>query len=203
MSGSGKLRLLGAAKSCFAKYGFRGASVSAIARAAGVTPAMVNHHFGNKRGLYDACIASFSRKRSEAIERLVVPSESPDVFRLRLELLLEEMLELHLADLDMVRILMRDADDPELMPPDADRAVLAFSEHLVRLFVLGQEGGVIRADIDPAAPALLLYHSLAARLQVDAHRQRAEGKSLADPVVRRAHLSSILDVVLHGVVSSG
>jgi AcrR family transcriptional regulator len=44
--------LLAAAKRGFARHGFRGASVRAIAAAAGVNPALVRYHFGSKAGLY-------------------------------------------------------------------------------------------------------------------------------------------------------
>lgn len=48
--------LLAAARAEFAKHGFRGTTVRRIADKAGVTPAMVHYHFGDKRGLYLAML---------------------------------------------------------------------------------------------------------------------------------------------------
>ena len=50
-SGDTRQRVLDAAIDVFAEHGFDGASSKAIA-IAGVTPATIYHHFGNKRGLY-------------------------------------------------------------------------------------------------------------------------------------------------------
>ena len=46
-------QILAAAKAEFARLGLRGASVRGIAAGAGVTPAMINYHFGGKLGLYN------------------------------------------------------------------------------------------------------------------------------------------------------
>jgi AcrR family transcriptional regulator len=47
--------ILRAATSEFAEHGFRGASIRGIASAAGVSPGLVQHHFGTKDGLRQAC----------------------------------------------------------------------------------------------------------------------------------------------------
>lgn len=52
----GNIALLRAAQSAFARYGFEGASLRAIAAEANVDPALVAHHFGSKEGLWEAVI---------------------------------------------------------------------------------------------------------------------------------------------------
>lgn len=47
-------RLLDAALTEFAEHGFAGARVEAIARRSGLNKQLISHHFGGKRGLYDA-----------------------------------------------------------------------------------------------------------------------------------------------------
>lgn len=47
-------RLLDAALTEFAEHGFAGARVDAIARRSGLNKQLISHHFGGKRGLYDA-----------------------------------------------------------------------------------------------------------------------------------------------------
>lgn len=49
-------RLLAAARSTFAEHGYDGATVRRIAERAGTDPAMVNHWFGGKQGLFTAAL---------------------------------------------------------------------------------------------------------------------------------------------------
>lgn len=48
--------ILAAARELFAEKGYDGASARAIARSAGVDPALVHHFFGNKEGLFVAAM---------------------------------------------------------------------------------------------------------------------------------------------------
>ncbi len=47
-------RILAAAREEFAQHGWAGTAIRAVARAAGVDPALVYHYFGSKEGLLDA-----------------------------------------------------------------------------------------------------------------------------------------------------
>ncbi len=47
-------RILGAAREAFANTGFAGTTIRAVARSAGVDPALVYHYFDSKEGLLDA-----------------------------------------------------------------------------------------------------------------------------------------------------
>jgi len=51
-----KAALLAAAREVFTEQGFDGATVRAIAARAEVDPAMVNHWFGGKQGLFAAAV---------------------------------------------------------------------------------------------------------------------------------------------------
>ncbi|HEV8121062.1 MAG TPA: TetR family transcriptional regulator [Candidatus Polarisedimenticolia bacterium] len=50
--------LMAAGEELFAQFGFSGASVDRIARAAGVNKAMINYHFRGKAGLYEAILVA-------------------------------------------------------------------------------------------------------------------------------------------------
>jgi AcrR family transcriptional regulator len=50
--------LLTAARELFARHGYEGTSVRAITRLAGANLGAVNYHFGSKRGLFEAVVAS-------------------------------------------------------------------------------------------------------------------------------------------------
>lgn len=51
-----RLALLRSARKLFARDGYQAVTVRQLAAASGMTPAMVNYHFGNKEGLYLAVI---------------------------------------------------------------------------------------------------------------------------------------------------
>lgn len=57
-SGDTKIRnrLLETALREFSKHGFRGVSVTTIAKESGATAAMIHYYFGNKQGLYEAVL---------------------------------------------------------------------------------------------------------------------------------------------------
>ena len=52
----------------FGRHGFQSATVRAIAADAGVSPALVIHHFGSKDGLREACDAVRHRPIDELTE---------------------------------------------------------------------------------------------------------------------------------------
>jgi len=78
--------LLTAAIACFARDGFRAASLRGIAESAGVNPALIGYHFRSKEGLYLAAFAHIVaqiRQRLDPIAEeiatvLALPAESPD-----------------------------------------------------------------------------------------------------------------------------
>lgn len=192
--------LVEAAKTLFARSGYHGVAVSEIAHAAGVSTAMINHHFGGKEGLYRACVAGFGAERLAALERLVTAPKTREELVVRLEIIVTELLELHLEDPEMVTILLRDANAAEHWGPDVERSVYQFSITLSSFFAGAQQHGLLRKDVEPMTPAALLYLSLSGLLQVDAHRARVTGMSLRDPAHRRAVVKQFIDVVLRGAL---
>ncbi|MFB4320169.1 TetR family transcriptional regulator [Actinomadura sp. 21ATH] len=62
--------ILAAARELFAAKGYDGASLRAIARAAGVDPALVHHFFGNKEGVFVAAMR-FPVDPSELVPKIM------------------------------------------------------------------------------------------------------------------------------------
>ncbi len=194
-------KLIDAAKKLFALKGLHGVSVSEIAERAGVSAAMINHHFGGKTGLYRDCVAGFGAARLAALERLISPPKSKQEFEIRLGLIVREMVELHMEDLDSVTILLRDANAAEHWGADVEQSVYQFSMMLGRFFAMAQDQDLLRPSINPITPAATIYLSLAGLLQVDAHRERVSGLSLRDPDYRETVIAQLLDLVLHGILA--
>jgi AcrR family transcriptional regulator len=62
--------LLRAATELIARHGYEGVRVEAIARRAGVNKALISYHFGGKKNLYRAAIASSFEELLQLAERL-------------------------------------------------------------------------------------------------------------------------------------
>ena len=64
--------LLRAARELFAEAGFEGVSVRRLAETAGVNPAMIHYHFGNKRELYREMLAGAVSGLLEGMQRALL-----------------------------------------------------------------------------------------------------------------------------------
>lgn len=65
-----RARIRDAALEQFAEHGFEGATIRGIAQAAGVSPGLVQHHFGSKDGLRRACddaVLELVRQKTRAV----------------------------------------------------------------------------------------------------------------------------------------
>ncbi|MFQ3185514.1 MAG: TetR/AcrR family bet gene transcriptional repressor [Marinomonas primoryensis] len=71
-----KPQLIEAAIKAIDKYGFAGATVSVIGKKAGVSPAIINHYFGGKDGLYEATMKSLIREFFEILSKEVTKTKN-------------------------------------------------------------------------------------------------------------------------------
>jgi AcrR family transcriptional regulator len=70
-------QLLDVAEEQFAEHGYGGASIEVIARLAGVSRPIVYDHFGDKEGVYIACLRRARRELEEMILAAVASARSP------------------------------------------------------------------------------------------------------------------------------
>ena len=71
-----KPQLIEAAIKAIDKYGFSGATVSVIGKKAGVSPAIINHYFGGKNGLYEETMKSLIREFFEILSKEVTKTKN-------------------------------------------------------------------------------------------------------------------------------
>jgi AcrR family transcriptional regulator len=71
-------QMLEVAERAFADRGFHGASVDAIAEAAGISKPMVYAYFGSKEGLYRACMARARERLFDTLRENVDAAAQPD-----------------------------------------------------------------------------------------------------------------------------
>lgn len=166
-----RARIRDAALLRFARDGF-GAGLRAVAADAGVSPALVIHHFGSKDGLRTACDA-YVLERIRSQKEASLTTEAPR----------ESMA--HLADLTqygpvfgyVVRSL---AAGGELASRFVDDMVAATEDYLA----LGVAAGTVSPSVDPAGRARYLVAQSVGLLQlalIDAEAGRAPSPTL-EPV---------------------
>jgi TetR/AcrR family transcriptional regulator len=135
--------ILEAAQAIFVDKGFADASVSAIARRAGVTKSLIHHHFGSKDGLWDE-VKTHSFAEYAAAQRRIL--DEPDFSA---ELLRRSVVE-------YFRFLERNPQFPRLvhwMHLEEEDHCFAPAEKLTEMGMekirLAQENGELRDDLHP------------------------------------------------------
>ncbi len=195
----GAKAILAAAEQLFARKGYEAVSISAIAVKAGVSKANIFHHFRSKRALY---LAVLQRARSEMgplLDRMLAQYRS-----LRAEV--SHFAGAHLSSLlgqeRLSRLLLREVleSDPRRARELAEMFGRNF-ELLVQVLRRAQQGGELRADIDPAAVATLLVGANVFFLQSRHVLRHLRDVDFADDPVRYAQATA--EILLSGIANRG
>ena len=149
--------LLGAARELFAESGYEGVSVRRIAEAAGVNPAMIHYHFGNKRELYREMLQGAVGSLLEGMQRALLSSGNEP--QERVGAFFRTVMHMMAANPWLPRVVLRDVRS----------AKGAFRDHFVEQFAgPGARGllvpwiraevqaGRMRPDVDPGIAAISL-----------------------------------------------
>jgi AcrR family transcriptional regulator len=130
-----RTRIRESAVKLFAVQGQAATTTREIARASGVSLAMVSHYFGSKQGLYTACVDAMYDELAEASVRLggaMSHEASPSSI---LETAVRECFQLARTRRDAIRLILRKLlDDGELDPRRREDTLLPFLNATSRLF---------------------------------------------------------------------
>jgi AcrR family transcriptional regulator len=145
-----RAKLMAAGRKAFAEVGYADASMDDFTAEAGLTRGALYHHFGDKKGLFQAVISQIDAEMAERLRQRAARARS------RWEGFVEEgigYIEMALEP-EIQRIVLRDGPavlgDPASWP-SADGCVAAMRASLEAL----QADGVIR-DVDPEATARMI-----------------------------------------------
>lgn len=182
-----RARVREAALALFAERGYAGTSVRAIAEAAGVSSALVAHHFGSKSELRRACDQHVLATVSEAKDELGAADPAATIHRWLQEPRSEAVLLNYLA-----RMLVED--------PDSSGSLL---EHLVsqteQMIADGVAAGSIRAHGNPRMLAVVLtLQGLAPLVMQRPLRAILEGAPDLEAVTRQMAVP-LLELYTHGL----
>ena len=193
---SGRESILRAAESVFVESGFSGASMSEIARRAGVAKSLIYHHFESKTDLWDAVIREHNRK-SGILDRFYgsLASES-----------LESLDELTKGEQGFFYFLR---EHPELirmmswlnLEGGLDRD---YPDRAVREKVLGRmgelmENGSIRADVDPVVLPILYMVICFGWFSSRWKYKRWFPSGMNDLELDQRFIRSAMDIIWHGI----
>lgn len=146
------------ALSAFARNGYSGAKVEALAKQTGMTKRMIHYHFGDKRGLYTAALR-LALEQLAPPENILNRSHAVPVEGMRR--FVDALYHAFLHNPDAVRLILRENLDPALETEDASAltGVRDVTLHAERLLLAGQDAGAFRPGIT-AVDVLTLISSL-------------------------------------------
>lgn len=152
-----KQAILQAAQELFARYGFRGVALRDIAREAGVSLTLLNHHFGAKHQLFQAVVAAWSGVVEHCIgdlRALATASRPPDSVAPVVDALLESTrcLIAHPQGERLMWLHLRSRHDDDTLVADSLRALFL---PLAQAFVAALARCAPQADADRLAWAYL------------------------------------------------
>jgi len=142
-------RIIDAALALFGQIGFARATTRAIAAAAEVNEVTLFRHFGSKKQLLAACVASFNNQGFAAtFTQKLTGDYARDIFAMA-----QTQIAGMLAGFDLVRLLLCDVQEM----PDLQQIAAAGAQGNTALvadyFRQQIDAGVVRADLDPLALA--------------------------------------------------
>ena len=163
-------QILAAAISLFATHGFSGTTTKEIARAAGVSEAMVFRHFANKDALYAAILENkacrdgvhrFPWEENQAVKEAIANKDDYGFFYN----IAVSALEKHHSDVKFMRLLFYSAlEEHELASQFFSDLIARVYEFISEYIRIRQADGAMR-DIEPrvvvrAFLGMLIHHSL-------------------------------------------
>lgn len=195
--------LLREAKRLFASKGFDGTTVREIADAAKVNLSLVSYHYGGKEGLYRACIEGFAKERLSATERLLKPAASREELRLRLEMVIEEIVEAQMRDPETALMVVHEAESGAPRAMDILQATMInVARAFTMFFIAAQEKGLVKQQLDPLFLTQLIQGSINTFVRTDFIRSRQfGGRSLAHPEERAKLVENLMSVLFGGIAA--
>ena len=123
-----KQALLIQAKKHFAQFGFEGASLREICKEAEANVSSVKYHFGDKEGLYKACLVEFADKRLQKLNIILTPSDNIEEFKVKMKIFIDDFFNESFGDLEMNQLV---CNEIEMMNPIMENM---FSSTFLKIF---------------------------------------------------------------------
>lgn len=147
--------LIAEATKVFGRLGYHNATTAELARAAGVSEALLYQHFGSKQDLLIACIESLGDTMYTGLQALLAEASDPEITFRALYQQLSKFMSARPEILRFSLVILAELEDDAVRK--TTRTVVERSVGLLtRALTAGQKRGVLRSDLDPEAIAWLL-----------------------------------------------
>lgn len=198
---SSKDKLRAAARKLFARKGYDAVSVKELADEAKLNVSLVSYHFGGKEGLYRACLAEFGQQRLAVAQRVLKPVASPEEFRVRLQMFIEEVFTCHIEQPEACQLVHREVELQVPVVPDIYRdTFLKIFETLVDFIKKAQNLGFLNPGKDCQTLARIFFSTVIHIARTDWLGEKYFGKTLKNQKYREQVIHSIVDVFLGGTL---
>lgn len=192
--------ILETAIDCFARSGYEGTSMSAVARSAGVAQPLMHYYFASKEDLWRAAMG-------KAFGEMLVQQElNHELKELDPVSALQVLIRRHISFLarhpNVAPVLASESQFPtDRVHWLSDTFIAPLEEHLSTLIKLGQQEGRIRDDLPIPYVARFIIGSASALFMTGALMERMYGIDTADPVAVETYTRVTIDLTLSGVLT--
>ena len=193
--------ILETAIDCFARSGYEGTSMSAVARTAGVAQPLMHYYFASKDDLWRGAVGkAFS-------EMLVQQELNHELKELDPVSALQVLIRRHIS------FLARHPNVAPLLASESqfatdrvhwlsDTFIAPLEEHLAKLIKLGQQDGRIREDLPIPFVARFIIGSTSAFFMTGALMERMYDIDTADPEAVETYTRVTIDLLLGGLLTA-
>lgn len=200
-AGETRAALLDAGQKQFCERGFTAASVHDIAREAGVNVSLISYHFGNKEGLFKACLERVGTDRLSVAQRVLAQKpESIDEVRVRLGMFIDEMLLDGIQNPETFAILYRDLHAEFYLIEDIfKKTFLRAFELLTEFLTVARDRGLLASWVDPRMSAVQIIGAVVHVFRTDSLRQKLFNETIRTPELQAHTRDYIIKSTLEGL----
>lgn len=195
-----KEALLLYAKKHFAHHGFEGASLREICKDASANVSAVKYHFGDKEGLYRACLIEFVEKRLQKINIILTPCENIEEFKVKVKIFIDDFLNECLTDREMNQLVNNEIEMMNPIMADLfNSTFLKIFEKLIELIQDGIQKKFIRSDVDAINVGKIIFMTMNQTVRYDHISSKYFGKSIEDKEYRSKFINDLVSITINGI----
>ncbi len=196
-------KLIEAAKKCFALKGYEATTVKELADEAGVNVSLVSYHFEGKNGLAQAVMEGFAKDRFQVAKRILQLPQNVDEFKVRLEMLIGEILGSHIDQPQTMCILNRELENLTPVAIEIFKETFLKSHDLtVEFFKHAQKIGIIRKEMSPLNITSLFMGSILFMIQKDSLNEKIYGNSIRNESYRKEMIKTMMSIFMNGLIQA-
>lgn len=193
--------LIQTAKKLFAKKDFDGVTIREIADEAKVNFSLIRYYFGDKIGIYKACLELYGNTRLNSALRILEPAYSLEEFKIRLKIMIQEIIDSLLHDPDLSRMMMREMESEEPLAAEVIRNTLVkMAQAFINFFTTAQKAGVLRKDISPLFLTQIIQMTLSHLVLTDTARGHFFNMSIKNSFNKASLVENLHVLILTGVL---